>query len=141
MREIKFRGISTGPFDKGQWRYGYLVDLCGHPHIGEWRYIGGDASVKDELFSSYYGVRPETIGEYTGLKDTNGTEIYEGDILGVRDPYNMSWADGGAPVVFSHEYVGGWVIMSSAGTRLNIGTRTEHVRVIGNIHENPELLQ
>lgn len=77
--------------------------------------------------------------QYTGLKDKNGREIYEGDLIRVFDPYMNYPANGVAKVVFSHAYVGGW-LAEADGKQMNIGTRTEFIEVIGSVHENPELL-
>ena len=76
--------------------------------------------------------------QFTGLTDKNGIEIFEGDIIKVQD-YNGNWSRDGAEVVFSNDYVGGWVI-SNGNQNLNLGTRQIYLEIIGNIYENPELL-
>ena len=62
MREIKFRGKRL---DNGEWLYGSLVILNG-------RYF---------IFDDVNEVDPTTVGEFTGLKDRNGKEVYEGDVI------------------------------------------------------------
>ena len=71
MREIKFRGRRRN----GEWMYGALIPA----ELSWW----GVPSIADKNFR--YEVDPETIGQYTGYKDVEGKEIYEGDILKSAD--------------------------------------------------------
>lgn len=76
--------------------------------------------------------------QYTGLKDREGREIYEGDIVRVYENDN-----GYFEVIFKNDYVGGWVLKNPSHHEwVSLGARKmDHIDVIGNIYENPELLQ
>lgn len=72
------------------------------------------------------------IEQYTGLKDKNGKEIYEGDILQIDDHILGDF------VVVWHNF--GWKIKRSVGYESLSVHKSEDCAVIGNIHENPELV-
>lgn len=135
MREILFRGKDY----EGYWYEGNLVNVRNAKSEEESPQIV--VSYDNDTFDWIQEVIPETIGQFTGLLDKNGNRIFEGDVLSIYDQYNDVWTQKGAKVVFSYNYVGGWVLESSQQKHLNIGTRTKYVQIIGNIHDNPELLE
>ena len=119
MREIKFRGKTRN----GKWVYGYTAKFA-------------HDSVPVILEDTENGITPrkiipDTIGQFTGLLDKNGKEIYEGDIV----RYDM-----GGKCEVSYCVSGGY-----AGFDLSPAFHDEEhhltdVVVLGNIHDNPELL-
>ena len=117
MREILFRGKRT---DNKQWIEGFYV------LIGE---ENPDAYIlKDNVHM--VRVAHKSICEYTGLTDTNGTKIFEGDIVEVgNEVYFCRWADYNYEFEFTND-------KEDFGIAYARG-----VEVIGNIHDNPELLK
>jgi len=127
MRDIKFRGKRP---DNGKWIIGWLFqDDDDHlPMIHE----GGTLDVWEQ-------VSENTIGQFTGLCDCKGEEIYEGDILQFRDRSicEVLWNDDVSAfcIRFSFEHEPGIVALGLwQGCERNI-------EVIGNVHDNPTLLE
>lgn len=128
MREIKFRGrhIHTIPCNEhlnGTWVYGYLVAP---------NYID---PINDEFETL---VDENTIGQYTGLKDMNGKEIYEGDILAYNLKNNIKTCLGEVRFGKAIFYVK-W--RECIYYRMDLEYWSTRVEVIGNIYENAELLE
>ena len=136
MREIKFRGVRV---DNGEWVYG---DLWRNPY-GKVGFVNIVSFYEDTGTTGGLNVFPETVGQYTGLKDDDGIEIYEGDILEcLNEVGEMSEhdSDTGIGTVEWLERYGFWNI---SGIENGLGDINEFgfTKVIGNIHENPELLE
>ena len=133
MRTIKFRGKAND----GRWIYGGLVysdniepaiyfEVGNKVYRMEWAYVD-----------------PATVGQFTGLHDKNGKEIYEGDIIKIVEKFDDENVYTGNGVVCFEEGIYelqngkhfaylGWLMHNDDITKLE---------VIGNIHDNPELLK
>lgn len=122
MREVRFRGkLMLG---KHRWVKGFYVRVNDNHVI----IPGGVHSLLD-----YKRCEPETIGQYTGLKDRNGREIYEGDILHdhfCNNRYVVHFDCGSFDVRSTLDRSGNY-LSEVAGD----------VEVIGNVFDNPELMK
>lgn len=128
MRTIKFRAKRI---DNGKWLYGDLM----HDNIGG-SYI---YPIETENLYKENAVIPDTVSQFTGLKDKKGKEIYEGDII--IEQIKRSGQDGERLVICFEDFE--WEGKNSNGstTSLSLLTTYHIFEVIGNIHDNPELLK
>ena len=137
MREIIFKAKRK---DNGEWVEGYLFDN-GMPERK--RYFVGGLTIEpytgtacddwDITGIDFYEIYPETICQYTGLKDKNGQKIFENDILDCGMKLRVSWHTFKASWVLSKK---GWLYNHFFGESVE----PEDVEVVGNIFDNPELL-
>ena len=134
MREILFRAKDEASH---KWVYGYYVHLpsaAGSVHI-----MQVPAGNPDENNTAYY-IIPETVGEYTGLTDKNGKKIFEGDII---KHYGKSLL--GDPIsdigVVTWDCDECFLFRTSLSGKDQLMSRKDTVEVLGNIHDNPELVE
>lgn len=137
MRTIKFRGQVMFPENgivlncdkkEGEWVYGDLHLQSRVPHI--------------HMFGKQYPINPATVGQFTGLLDKNGKEIYEGDIIGCHNPDIKH-------LIFYNEKQGRFMAALNGDIEnyfvgvcgLDDSRWNASKEVIGNIHDNPELLK
>ena len=150
MREIIFRGKRT---DNGEWIEG---------HYGEYMLMSGESipciSIpnKEAVCGSIsYDVEASTVGQYTGLTDKNGKKIFEGNIVSIYTPCNekhnigvirFGYYASGIPTIFKTNL--GFYIEWASEDNINridfgfwIQAYQDETEVIGNIHDNPKLLE
>lgn len=131
MREIIFRGKRL---DNGEWVFGML----GQYHDG----------IKATIMDNHFGVfentvelvcvAPETVGQYTGLKDKNGKRIFEGDILLLDDIKGLVNYGTGC---FCVELPGPDYLYRNNPAIDMVLNEYPGLEIIGNAHDNPELLK
>jgi uncharacterized phage protein (TIGR01671 family) len=136
MREILFRGKRV---DNGGWVQGFLTI---NPKYGQTQaffieYVE-ELKTKEGRFNGLkkhsYLVFPESVGQYTGLKDKNGIKIFEGDIIkhiNRNEIYTCVWVEDYACFAFIEdiEFGEGYYFQKVDEERLSI---------IGNVHDNPD---
>ena len=144
MRTIKYRGKTKN----GEWLYGDLLQVANEvfiaPSDGDWfDFIPWSRNNVFHLPAAKYAVIPETAGQFTGLLDKNGKDIYDGDIMRIPETeFNIE-------IIGVVEFDRGSYVVRSffSGTNSSLAWAVRERQpgerrsvVIGNIYDNPELL-
>lgn len=117
MRESLFRGKRA---DNGEWIEGFLVKKFDKWYIYDFDFLPYSSEIT-----------PETVGQYTGMTDKNGKKMFEGDII--KDRF-----DDIGQIEYKPKYVA--FIIQGWETGFAFWVKKD-IEVIGNIHDNPELLK
>jgi len=127
MRTIKFRGKRL--YD-GEWVYGYplMVDTEKYKSAN---IVTFDETYPDTLAKVTTSVEFNTLGQFTGLYDADGNEIYEGDLLLSEENAEVFEVVYDAPRFCFKDNVFGFRFLN----------HPEFFHVIGNIHDNPDLIE
>ena len=144
MREIFVRRGKR--IDNGEWVYGNIVFThSGRAFLLEGSFFSGESHEGDFKHGEIYGteVISETVGPHTGLKDKNGKRIFEGDILSAH--FDESYPDDETLLLVGNNgYAFTLKEEDSAPEIINNDDMRffdETFVVIGNVHDNPELLK
>ena len=133
MREILFRGKRL---DNGAWETGSLVIVRMGCHDAQY-------FIADKMTGYHTPVDPSTVGQYTGLKDKNGKRIFEGDVVVCRQEIAGNFIDCHIEIGFVEMKHGAFGLHRKQGYYRPFKDWLENYEyeVIGNIHDNPELLK
>jgi uncharacterized phage protein (TIGR01671 family) len=129
-RRIKFRGKRT---DNGTWEFGDLIHTKGILVTDTPPFLSDKVCINDRE------VYPDTVGQFTCLYDRNGKEIYEGDVVFIL-------STGRKCLVLYRDKAASFVLYGNGKISLNeaywfeTDVENSEVEIIGNIHDNPELL-
>ena len=124
---MRDRYLFRGKQDDGKWAIGHYIscDVIGHEIYCHREGVG-------------YEIDPATIGQCTGLRDKNGTLIFEGDIAKSTCTYVVTWHSYD-PVSDAH--AAEWILKAVASQYYEYFFNVPNLEIIGNIHDNPELLE
>lgn len=144
MRDILFHGKRV---DNGEWVEGFYVHLLdGKGRESHRIYTGYAETDCGDFYPDWYEVDPDTVGQYTGLTDKNGKRIFEGYVGRYRQTDGAK--RNGAPILCI-----GKVVYNTETASYAVDSRDEagckyfdyfpikDFEVIGNIHDNPDLLE
>lgn len=126
MREIKFRSWDT-----------YNKEMLEVQELDYADSYNGQPMIRTTMYNDYFDTEDMILMQYTGLKDKNGVEIYEGDIIRILGgEYEQGFYEWNEKVCIKDFIYDGFNLMMTVN---QIGN--EALEVIGNIYDNPELLE
>jgi uncharacterized phage protein (TIGR01671 family) len=134
MKEILFRGKRV---DNGEWVYGFYALFASNKGLKHGIHTGAENGCVIP-----YEVDPETVGQFTGLTDKNGKKIFEGDI--VKGDLGLGYGDNENHIAYIEYQEDGMSFCLVEILEEDFGKCAEisdDLEVIGNIHDNPELLE
>ena len=130
-----FRGKRT---DNGEWIKGFY-------HYTDWvmpptnEFVKRTHSILPLKSQDAFDVDPDTVGECTGLTDRNGKLIFEGDIVSFTRYDALGWRRDRVGQVLHHQDTASFYVLATTGDGWG-WMQIESIEVIGNIHDNPELI-
>jgi uncharacterized phage protein (TIGR01671 family) len=141
MREIEFRGKKSCD---DEWVYGGIIFVEPDDAL----YGGEDIPFIKPIADIDYEVIPETVGQYTGLKDKNDVKIFEGDIVNIRTPEFLPQKvpDDGPFVINWEQFSCSFMVFDKKSGDLvpiswfNGDLDKLNIEIIGNLWDNPELV-
>ena len=143
MREILFRGKRC---DNGEWVQGFYLRADHHWHKNgihkDWIALGASANGGWFALHNKYAVKAETVGQFTGLTDKNGKKVFENDIIVIcYETDGEEFTE--TKRVHYNEKECCWYPMrwEECCEHCDHYTEVKSIEVIGNIHDNPELLK
>ncbi|EAA7432956.1 hypothetical protein JKQ41_02570 [Listeria monocytogenes] len=136
MREIEFRGKRI---DNREWIYGNLMQFEDSATFifADERKGASTLTYAHFIINNMHAIDEKTLGQYTGLKDKNGKKIFEGDIVNCKFFDRMVGDIAG--VINFIDCV--WAVSDFKNKRLYQLIDVDNIEIIGNIHENPDLLE
>lgn len=133
MKNYLCRGktLPIDEYDESMWTVGYYVCFNGVEH----RIYSGYAETDcGDYYPDWDGVIPKTVGRYTEMEDKHHERIFEGDII-YRD-----WFGGRTYQVTYDNIFGAFIGVAANGTFTTFDGDSDSFEIIGNIHDNPELM-
>jgi uncharacterized phage protein (TIGR01671 family) len=132
-REIKFRG-----YNGGEWLYDSIISIQQYGNVTHCFMPNEKNKSDQDDINNWDGVC--YVGEYTGIKDYEGKEIYEGDI--VEKEFMEQWLEDTKLIGVVIMVEGCWCVLDEENKKIEpLWSETDINTVIGNIYENPKLLE